>query len=378
MNIWPFVPQQQITEQWHFVTDVIACKTQEQRVSLRPYPRTEIAMQFHLTPTQFEAATIIFKTAQLGAVWVPLWNECISVGSISSGASSITVDTTTSRYIDGGYIFIIGSSGNYELAQITTVNAMSLDLTGTVGDDYSGAYVCPAHQFYFKNGVTIKKQAASFVIAEATFESDVNYELTGVNPYTAYNGSYVLTDRSVVNAGDDALQRSHSQFDNVAGKITNLKDVDYDAAKTSVSWVLLNRTDLFTFMRWLIFMSGRQKSNYIPRWTRDFIPNKNFLSTDDGIFVDTNQYADNDYTGHICVVENDGTLHFHEVTSVQNISSSQDKLALSSTVGYDLDTDNIEMICRLVLMRPDSDTISLNYKSADVTEVTIDFVEIPE
>lgn len=377
MNVWPFIPQVNIRERLVWLTDIIDTANKEQRVAMRPYPRTEYDMEFFFVPSQVEAARALLESSQLNDLYVPLWNEVQAVGTLALGATSITVDTTIARYLDGQNVYVTGDEGNFEITTISAITPTTLTV-GALTYGHTNAHVMPAYPFKIGNGMTFRKTASDVVRASATFKGAQNYEVTPNVPFPSYNGKHVIDTASLIGGTGDTIKRESSEFSNVAGKIELLKKYNYDVETSNLIIEMDTKAEVWSIRQWLYAIRGRQVSFYVPLFTYDFQVNLDIADTDTTIRVNTNKLFPNSYTGHIMVQEKDGTQHYHEVTAVNNIDANNDELQLSAATGYNLTVSNVQLICRMPLMRSNSDRLELPHRIGGVTSLTIPLREVTD
>lgn len=379
MNVWPFVPQVNVKETMQWSTEVIRCRAAEQRIAKRFAPRTTLDYSFQLLPQEIEAATVMARQWGSSEFLVPLWHELTTVGDVSSGAQFITVDTTMKRYEDGGYLFVMAENGSYAALEIDTVAAGQVNLVSPyVQQDYDGAIVAPCVLSRFSSPFTFRKVAGEYFTGSASFISAEDFSITGVNPYTVYNSSYVLTDRPLAaNSGQDTNRREFTAFDNEAGPLYYSNDYAYPVSSSSITWMFNTDSEEYAFRLWLYIVKGKQGSFYAPRWTRDFIVTQDITNTDTTITVSTNPILADTYTGHVAVIENDGTQTYAEVTGFTPIGGGEYTMDLSGAIGTDILASDIEMITRMPVMRLNSDSIEFNYAAAGVVTVRLPIMETP-
>jgi len=375
--VWPFVPQRQMKETMQWKTEIIRCRSAEQRIALRFIPRTILEFNFQLLPQEIEAATVLARTYGATEFIIPFWHELESLGDVSSGETTLTVDTTTKRYLVGSAAFIIGNDGSYETVNIDTVNSGSIVLSIGLTNSYSDAVVMPAYPCYFTSPFRFRKYPAMYLTA--TFQCVVikDFGITSLNPYPSFNNSYVLTDRPI---GDitDTQAREFKPFGNIAGPITYSKPYTYAISHSSLTWSFNNVAEVWAFRLWLYAIKGKQESFYVPRWTRDFIPSVSISSVDDFVIVNINSTLADTYTGAICIVKTDGSLVYKIVDGWTYYTGTEIKMDLTTTVGEDISLSEIELICRMPKVRFNSDNVEFNYKDGKVVDVRLPIMEVPE
>lgn len=379
-NVWPFVPQRRFKERMEWRTEILRSKSAEQRICLRNLPRTSIELDYQLLPQEIEAATVMARQWGADEFLLPFWHEHDYVGNLPTSTTVINITTSYRRYKVGGSLFIMGSNGSYEVATISAVGGSAVTLTAPgVVTGYTGAVVMPCFPVYVKTPFSFRKYAADYHTASAEFISADDFEISSSNNYPSFNSSYVMTDRPII-AGN-AVENHTREFDvfsNIAGPLFYSKPYDYPISSNSMFWSFNTTMDLWAFREWMYTVKGKQQSFYYPRWTRDFISELDISSSDDFIVVSENESLEDTYTGAICIVENDGTQTYAIIESWEIYGAGQRQANLSATIGADIMSSDIELICRMPKMRFNSDIIELDYLDGGVVDVRLPFMEVPE
>lgn len=376
-DVWPFVPQRAFSERLEWKTDVIRSRSAEQRISIRNVPRTKIEHDYHFLDGEAEAARNILSTVATNEFLFPLWSDGQEVGALSVAQQNITIDTTQSRYKVGSFAFIIGGDGNYEVIEILSVAAGTLGLVNPyLANEYSNALVCPCLSGHFDGPLRIKKPAATYIQAEATLLSADDLLLTGANPYPSHGAKFVMSDRPLV-FGSDTHVREAVVFPNFAGPMFKSPSFTFTGSTTVAAWVFHTPAEVWNFRLWLYFAQGKLVSFYMPLWTRDFVPVLPIGVTDTKITVERNPIADDNYLGPITVVSN-GVQYYKNVLSLTHISPTQTELNLDEQFGTALTVASIELICRMPLMRFNSDAFEFGYQAGGSVTMRAALIEVPE
>lgn len=379
-NVWPFPPQRQLKERTEWKTDVLRARSAEQRICLRNAPRTSIEYDFQLLPQEIEAATVMSREWGADEFLLPFWHELEHVGTVSSGASSIAVDTTMRRYKPGGAAFIMGSDGSYEVVTIASITSSTLELADPfVVFGYAGAVVMPCFPARVKKPFKFRKYSADYFTSESEFILTEDFELTATNPYPAFNGSYVLTDRPVM-AGSPSEEhtREFEGFPNLAGPLFYSKTYTYAVGTSTIAWSFDMLAQVWSFRLWMEHVKGKQGSFYMPRWTRDFVMVADALSTDEFLIVKTNEYLSDSYVGPVCIALKDGSQIYAIVDSWVYFAAGQTQMNLTAPIGQAISFADVEMITRMPKMRFNSDNIEYDYGDAGVVDVRLPIMEVPE
>lgn len=379
-NVWPFPPQRVMKEKMEWSTEVIRSRAAEQRICLRSIPRTVFDYNYQLLPQEIEAATVMARQWGADEFLLPFWNELSHVGTIASGAQVISVDTTMRRYKPGGNVFIMGADGKYETVEIAAVTSSTLQLASPyVVLGFAGAVVMPCYPARVKTPFKFKKYAATYFTGETEFITAEDYGLASLNPYPAYNGSYVVNDRALaISSTNESHTREFEGFTNISGPLYYSKSYTYAVGTSTMSWSFDNETELWAFRQWMYGVRGKQGSFYLPRWTRDFVLAVAADSASDFLIVKENDILADSYLGPICVLLKDGTQLYYTVASWESFTTDQYKATLTGLVGTTFETTDVELITRMPRMRFNSDTVEFAYEGAGRVDVRMPVMEVPE
>lgn len=378
-DVWPFQPQTQLREQMEWTTEVIRCRSAEQRICLRNTPRTTIKYDFVLFAQEIEAAAILSRQWSSNEFLLPFWQDFEYSGTIASGATIIYVSSTANkRYNVGEYLFIIETNNQqYEIAIINDVNSSYIEIESPITLSFDQAVVMPCYPCYMKAPFQFQKYSAKYFTANAEFILTDDLQVGTNNNYPVFQDSYVLNDRPIVFGKiNESHIREFEGFKNIAGPIFYSELYTYPVSNTAVSWSFHEKAGLWNFRQWMHYVKGKQGSFYIPRWTRDFVPVVNINSSDNFIIVKENSYYIDSYIGNACLIKNDGTQIYFTVVSWQFFATNQYKMNTSQVIGENIQIVDIEIITRMPRMRLDSDVIEYNYKDSGTVDVKLPLMEV--
>jgi hypothetical protein len=376
--VWPFVPQIAFKEVLTWTTDVIRCKETEQRISIRKFPRTEFDYKFHFLPQQIETATRLSRDIAIEGFQLPIWSDAEPV-VVTTADTVISIATNEKRFIKGGFLFIIGLSGEYEIAQIEEVSPVSVTIASPgIVNSYGSALAMPCTKSFTTQAFKFNKYSADYTTGQLTAETTDVFPVTGENNYPAYKGAFVLTDRPVISgATTESHNREKSEFPSVAGPLYFAAEYSYAISKFELSWSFDNKAQLWTFRKWLYSLQGKQKAFYTPRWTRDFIVASNTTSGNLFLILEKNSLLTDNYKGPIAIVKKDGTVLFNSITIWADNGATM-KAFIETSMGVSINKDEIELVCRMPKVRSDADSIELAYEPGGHINVRIPLIEVPE
>ena len=193
-KVWPFMPQHGVDEVLEWKTDILRTYEGEQRVMLRNAPRQFLSYTFLMNEHTLAKARALAYGWGGGQFGIPVWTEVIFVGAVSSSATSITVDTTTSEYVVGGQVLIWQDDSNYAEATVASNTSTQLNLSGAVGKTFTAAYVCPLRLGKMVDGLSIQRGPNTNFKSSAEFRVDDNSAYAAASGFPTLLGLEILTD----------------------------------------------------------------------------------------------------------------------------------------------------------------------------------------
>ena len=375
MQLWPFTPEGGIKETLEWKTEVIRSRSAEQRIALRPFPRTKMSLDFILNDQEYSLASTLSKVYFLQQFLIPLWKELKVVGPLDPSVDTISINTTVRRLLK--WILIMDEDGTYVLADILQIDSDQVTFKDNIGREFTNAFVVPLGQFHFSGPLEIQKGSEGYYKSRANFISTTEYTYQGSVNYPIYNNFYVVTDRPVVKGEiKETYQREFNIIDNKFGNLYYTDKFDYPILMSFLSWRNINLQELYDVRYFLTEMKGKQGQFWVPTWNKDFIPSQGISSGDDYIQVEDNNQFQHFNSFHIAILLKDETIHFRKVISME-ILGAFEQLNLDTTLGVDISLGDIDIICKIVTMRSDSDNISIDYLPSGNTEIRIPVMEVP-
>ena len=375
MQLWPFTPEGGIKETLEWKTEVIRSRSDEQRIALRPFPRTTLDIDFILSEQEYALVTVLSKKYFLEKLIVPFWKELLVVGSVDSTDTTFAVDTTIRRF--DSQVLVVDQDGTRVLADILQIDPGQITLTEAVGRVFTNAFIVPVGYFHFQKALEIEKGSEDYYKTRASFVCTDEYVYQGAIDFPSYLGFYVITDRPVVDSPlKETFQREFKVLDNGFGPLSYSDEFDYPIAMSFLSWRNINLGELYRIRYFLSTLKGKQGQFWVPTWNKDFIVAQGILSADVDVLVQDNDQSQHFEPFHIGILLLDGTFYFRKVISM-NIHGSLEQLTLDSALGADISPSQIERVFKLTLMRSDTDKVNINYLPSGNTTVRIPVMEVP-
>lgn len=373
MEVWSHVPQGDLIESLEWKTDVIRCRSEEQRSCLRLYPRTNLQFNHQMGEREFSLSKEFSRKNTISPVLVPLWPDYTPLGVLSLGSTTLSFDTTTSHYSVGGYVLVHDEYDQYEVRTVIDMGVDHLEVDA-LESNYLRASVVPLVESRFVAPLSASRGASDFVKSKVQFQV-MNLLVTPESPYPEYMGHPVLTDRTVVvSSVNEEYQREWVEEDNQTGQVWVGDSYSYAISKTSIGWITLTREELWQVRSWLHLLKGKWKSFWVISWNSDFSLVDPIVSTDEELRVN---FVGIETPRDLVIITKSGVLHYLRVTGSSPGLGGSEVLSLSSVTGFNLSLSQVEMISTLNLMRLDSDRVEIKHRAARGASISIPVVEVP-
>lgn len=378
MSLWPFIPTDEFTESIEWVTDVIAAYSAEQRVRLANAPRGRLNFDHMLSPRQYQRARVLMLAGAASSWTVPLWHEKQTV-TVSSGATSISVDTTASDYRVGGVAVLWTDAETCEAVTISAKTSSTLTVSA-VSRTYTGALVMPGVSARCVGGLEVSRTVDDYVSASVEFSTYANADLASSGMYaTTYRGYPVIDDPAVIGNGSvtERIEWDQDTVDNgiAAPFMDTLKS--RAAVSAVAAWYTTTLAGLWELRQFLHYLRGKQKAVWVPEWTGGITVAANITSGGTTITITAIGLDANVEAGDLMVQTTAGALHNFRFTSVAT-SGANEVLTLSAAAGVNITTTNIRRACLLRLCRLDQDRVEIIHRNPLQAQCLAQFTEVPD
>lgn len=361
----PWIPLDGQDETLAWVTDVLGAYGREQRRGLRSVPRRTINMRFLVRGTD-RARLEDLLSRQTQAFVVPLaWDQRF-VGALSSGAGSITVDTTDSEFEAGGLVLVYESSSLYESVLIDAVGVGALTLANTLVNNYSNATLYPAFGGWITSA-GIDRSLPEINVASMEFVLLDNYDLPA--PATTQHRGYdVLLDPSiVVDPVPVAISQARLWRDNGIGALRPFASESRTRFVDTQRWLTDTRARRKTLKKWLYARKGKRLPFFYPTWQNDvtLIDDITAVQT----FIDVaavEMSAPFDVLLHV----SPSTYLFAQVTAKAVIAGGE-RLTIGAALGQAVAAADVVRVCLMRLSRHAADEVTLSHRLPNITEAQV-------
>lgn len=379
-DIWYFPPQRSMKERLLWLTDVIRCRSAEQRIATRNTPRTELSFNYQFDENQVHIAQEISKVYGASTIKVPFWHELTAVAKLETGQTEVNIRTVGKRYVEGSYAFVIDGSNRFELVKVKSIssNRLTFESPGILYG-YVNCHIMPCHVGHFNSSFNYEKFPAHYNTGEASFIFEQDFGIGNGNPFPSYLDSYVVTDRPIVDGSiNDSSEREYTGFDSISGPIYYSEDYTYSISSSSLVWSFDSFEASLALRKWFNLVKGKQGSFYCARFTRDFTAQGGIATGDSAIVAHTRTRTLSNYVGPICVLLKTGQQYFFNVTAIESANSAMQRLILAQDSTVNIPAQSIELISVMTRMRLNSDIVEFNFKSGGSVDIRLPIMEVPQ
>lgn len=378
--IWPFIPETGAKEGLNWKTDVIGCFSSEQRIALREAPRQSFSYEFLLDNSQFSRAKAITSQWAHRVYGIPVWSEISKIeATVSAGSSFIPFDTTYADYRDYDLVILWSSDTLQEALEINTVIPTGVNLKLPLISSWTNFYIAPLRFARTPSGIEFNRTSNKYIGASSKFEITQNKALPNEGSFPMYRGKVILTDRSAVVGGiTERITRTVDTFDNGSGLIEIDIQNNWVRHLQEISFVKTTRQSIWQLRQWIHARRGKQKSFWLPSWNNDLEVVQTVSSAATAITVKPISYSLFYTVKDIMIKLLNGAEIYLRIMSASTDINGNEVLALSTSVGYDFNTTDVDFICFMSHCRLDTDQITINHIDNNHIETSIIVMETPE
>jgi hypothetical protein len=384
MELWPFIPQQGLTESFEWETDVQRCRSAEYRRAIRPFPRHDFMFSNQLTPEQFGRAKAIAKSVGGTPLRMPIWTEMTELGSVSIGVSALPVSTYGLNYTNG-LLLIWQSDSHYDIHTISGMSSNTIYLSDPIRSYFASPLVMPLRTVVFAQSLEVARKPDDVIEARVRFTATLTEDGGGMvgKSYPTYRGYPVVTDiPEVIDDVREEFLRQTEDFDTISGNIYRLPIYSAPEQTSVLAWTALDRLELINLRYWVYSQKGRQKAFWLPSWSRDVTVTHDIAPTDTHIEIIDVNYRNLTVGTHgvsfdLGIITTSGVMTRVHVIAVEAGSSGKEVLTLSAAANATIPAASIDRVCRLTLSRFNTDRVEMQHRAGGETTVVVPVVEVP-
>ena len=376
--VWPFVPGFPLTEILGWRSDLLRAKSAEQRIATRAQPRQLFRIESLYDQQQFSRAQSMAKALTADTLMLPNWADLIEYGAISAAVDTLTFDTTTSDYTDGGQLIVWQSDTVFEVATIDMLEDASITLSAGLGASYTKAYVMPLLSVRFVQPLTVSRAVVPYAEGQCQFVATTTTDLGDASAYATYRSHPVMTDTRML-AGDlsERFVRESESIDNGTGLIGQIADFDYPIHTSQMSWHIQSRAELWALRQWLHYCRGRQRGFWLPSYNKDLQVTADITSGGSTITVQSVGYPDFETVRDIMIEDTSGNRYYRRINSGVAGGGNTEVLTLSAAAGINLTVAQVRRISYLTYMRNNADRIEIQHYAPGKATVSVPVMEAP-
>lgn len=389
-SIFNFQPIDEIKESLTWSTDIISSfNGQEQRIRIRNGgPVQTTTYSYHTRDFDRFKAHFMLQT-QAPYYWLmPIWWEGSWIKTpISSGVTSIAINTTTSDFRENSPALVFERPDLYEVVHIDSIDLTptnQINLNRPLLNSYTNPYVIP-----LRVGIAMKDISREIFANPSglnkismSFKSNENVNLTETPIYPVYRGLYVLTDSPLRNPTlNESYSNDYSILENSTGTSIPVKRWDKSKVARNHVWKV-KTSNLWPLRNFFHDCAGKLK----PFFSISFENNINVVVQ---IVNGTNQitmtragyfeYGQNTIYRYVYLRTKAGVVFYKKILSVSiGVDPTTEVLTIEEAfvLGATLATTDIDLCCFMSVSRFNTDTIDLNHTASGYTNIDIPTIGI--
>lgn len=375
--VWPFSPQASVSETLEWKTNILQAYEGEQRLALRPAPRQGFSYKFLLDSHQFSRAKAITTQWAHRVYGVPVWTNLEFIGPLAAGITEIAVDTTAADYRDNDVILVWDNDEYYEAVETTEISPGKVGLKLPLSKPYQNAYVMPLRFGRTYGGAKFSRNASDIAESKVSFSITENISLAS-SSFPQYREIDVLTDRSVVvGSFDENIIRDVEVIDNTAGTVVVDTKTNYPLHKQKISWHTTDKADLWRVKQWIYSRRGKQKTFWLPSWSRDLEMLEVMAAQSAAFTVKPIGYPLYYGIKDVMLITKAGEVFYRRVLGGSVNDDGNEVLSIDRALGTTVYPADVEIFCFMSLVRFDADRVKISHTQAGNAKISITVVEVP-
>lgn len=374
---WFYRPDGGVLERLEWMTDVIpSFNAKEQRIRLRGVPRRSFEFGVLVSDRERRTAENLLHNWQGRSFGVPVWMDSqVLPVSLTAGATTIAIDTTTRDYYVDGLLGIASDPLTFEVLQIDAVTDSLITLAGPLQNDWTAreAEIFPIRAARLPDSVRFQRFTGATSYALMQFDCVDNSDWPAASEGTTYRGFPILT--TAPNWTEDIGQEFIRKIATVdTGTGPRYYDDESGGAVMAQThrWLLDGRAQIDAFRRWLYARQGRLTAFWLPTFAQDFRPAADIGAASLTIDVEhcgyTDTIAQDVGRRDIRIELHSGSVYYRRITGSTEVSGTVERLTINASLGTLTDADDIRSISYMNLVRLDTDAVEIAWSRWDVAE----------
>jgi hypothetical protein len=379
-----FKPMSPITEELEWLTPVaMRYSGTEQRIMARPSPRHKIEV---IVPARDGAKGLLSSTAYVNQHLLfnfPIWQESTVLNyDVDSTDSVLVFNTAYADYTADGRILVWANYNHYVIADISSVAAGQVNISGTVGVDFpSGSIVAPVRDGKLVNVFEEYDTILGNRFFRLIFEIRENIVHDSYSASLVKDGMPVIDKKMSIrsNTRTVTVTRDAHVIDGGIGLIEEYYPLQWPRKEiTQATFVLDSKAAIWDFRLLLHYLKGKLNPVFVPMMTQDIIIVGIFGSSDTTLDIENIGYTENlaDSVAHsyLFFKRKTGQVIMKKILgSSWTTGSDTEELVIESGLGFEGSNDSFTCVSFMAPCRLTSDIVKINWIRNDLAEVSIDF-----
>ncbi len=379
VTVIPFMPQRSHKETLEWSTEIIATRSNEQRIMRRKSPRQKLDYNYILDGSQYATARGLSETFAAGSVGVPIWAEVSEVRNVLVGDTVIPADTSLATYEIDGSAIVWADYQNFAVVKVQSFDGASITIQEPIAKAFTFGYLAPVRVGRPQRGFSFQRTSSEYTRMSSSIRILDNYEISSAAISESYRTRPVYTaTRLLVGAASESIERRVKIIDADGGAPPEIVQLDN---KFDNSFVLSVHTDsqqeAFDFKQFLQVMAGRLKTMWIHSNNDDLTIAEDVTQAATSITVQQIGYPQYYGVTDIRILLKSGDIFYRRLTSGSSGNASQEVLSMDSSLGQLVTPSDVEKISFMHHVRFDTDKIQLNRDGLNLN-AKIPLMGVPE
>lgn len=364
--MFPFQPEQPITETLEFGTDVIvSADGKEQRISYRKNPRQsflfEVKVDEEESPRERQRLQILLSGFHAGVFGVPVWFEARYLGADAAvDDTTITVDTAYGDFRAGSLAIVWKDSETFSALEIDSLTSTSITFTSGLTFDFVAgqSLVMPLRVAITEREIRDARSLVNLdTIGIQFLVLDNDLSIADTSAFPTHNSKVLLDEANLIESGEisDDWEREVDRLDNLIGSPIQISDWIASARNTRKGFLCHGMERIWQVRQLIHALRGNQISFYLPTFFKDLTPVENLASGSVLLDIDNIGYTDfinaQEPNKSIWIQLTDGTVLTREVVSSVEVDSDTERLTVDSAWPSTISVSEVSRISFLRLSR---------------------------
>lgn len=388
-----------LQERISFLTNIIEAKSgKEQRRRIRKYPRRDFQYSVLVadSPDYNRNALMraLYHNQQMFGIsktWlVPIHQDARYLGyNVSSGTSTINVNTQYHDYSTNGYVFLGNKYDDYEVVRIQSMTTSTITLQSPTTKNWTlGTTICPMRQCVIgqetsSGEVIVYEVENQNIVWSVLVQDNVEQRYTSYVPTYTYKGFPVYHKKADFNNNNTVdFFNPQRRLDNQTGifKI----DSRFPTAKVRTSLKVLagSKKEISELIGFFYYQAGKLNPCWIPSYSEDIQLVQGGTDTSNTLIMKPIGYSTYirsfPQRKDLMFIKTDGTVFFRRITGSSLNSDGTETISIDQAMGFTFTPSDFNLICFIRFCRLDSDVLELEYVTSDIASTTLNFVDVYE